>query len=114
RADRDHPAPGDHRPRRGIGAVHIGRSLGPAARRDRHPLRPRPWSPGSGRDGAGTATGRASCLAWLSPPVNGVATPCGRPRAREVSVETTVGEAVARRLVDWGVDTVFGLPGDGI
>ena len=29
-------------------------------------------------------------------------------------VESTVGEVVARRLVDWGVDTVFGLPGDGI
>jgi pyruvate dehydrogenase (quinone) len=25
-----------------------------------------------------------------------------------------VGEALARRLVDWGVDTIFGLPGDGI
>ncbi|MDM4719297.1 thiamine pyrophosphate-binding protein [Micromonospora sp. WMMA1363] len=25
-----------------------------------------------------------------------------------------VGESLARRLVDWGVDTVFGLPGDGI
>ncbi len=25
-----------------------------------------------------------------------------------------VGQQVARRLVDWGVDTIFGLPGDGI
>lgn len=25
-----------------------------------------------------------------------------------------VGETLARRLVDWGVDTVFGLPGDGV
>ncbi|RCG28634.1 pyruvate oxidase [Sphaerisporangium album] len=25
-----------------------------------------------------------------------------------------VGESVARRLVEWGVDTIFGLPGDGI
>jgi pyruvate dehydrogenase (quinone) len=25
-----------------------------------------------------------------------------------------VGEALAKRLVDWGVDTIFGLPGDGI
>ncbi|MEV4477352.1 thiamine pyrophosphate-dependent enzyme [Nonomuraea sp. NPDC049504] len=25
-----------------------------------------------------------------------------------------VGESLARRLVEWGVDTVFGLPGDGI
>lgn len=25
-----------------------------------------------------------------------------------------VGEALARRLVEWGVDTIFGLPGDGI
>ncbi|MFC7482976.1 thiamine pyrophosphate-binding protein [Luedemannella flava] len=29
-------------------------------------------------------------------------------------MEEIVGEAVARRLVEWGVDTVFGLPGDGI
>jgi pyruvate dehydrogenase (quinone) len=29
-------------------------------------------------------------------------------------METTVGESVARRLAEWGVDTVFGLPGDGI
>ncbi|WP_260728060.1 thiamine pyrophosphate-dependent enzyme [Dactylosporangium roseum] len=26
----------------------------------------------------------------------------------------TVGEAIIARLADWGVDTVFGLPGDGI
>jgi pyruvate dehydrogenase (quinone) len=25
-----------------------------------------------------------------------------------------VGESVAQRLIEWGVDTVFGLPGDGI
>lgn len=29
-------------------------------------------------------------------------------------MEETVGVSVARRLADWGVDTVFGLPGDGI
>jgi pyruvate dehydrogenase (quinone) len=29
-------------------------------------------------------------------------------------MEMTVGECLARRLVEWGVDTVFGLPGDGI
>jgi pyruvate dehydrogenase (quinone) len=29
-------------------------------------------------------------------------------------VKETVGEVVARRLAEWGVDTVFGLPGDGI
>jgi pyruvate dehydrogenase (quinone) len=29
-------------------------------------------------------------------------------------MKETVGESVARRLADWGVDTVFGLPGDGI
>src|SRR4051794_5852734 len=29
-------------------------------------------------------------------------------------METTVGESLARRLIAWGVDTVFGLPGDGI
>ncbi|WP_212817805.1 thiamine pyrophosphate-dependent enzyme [Polymorphospora rubra] len=29
-------------------------------------------------------------------------------------VQEIVGESLARRLVDWGVDTVFGLPGDGI
>lgn len=26
----------------------------------------------------------------------------------------TVGESLVQRLIDWGVDTVFGLPGDGI
>ena len=37
------------------------------------------------------------------------------PGLFEVSpVETSVGEVVARRLIDWGIDTVFGLPGDGI
>lgn len=29
-------------------------------------------------------------------------------------MEAIVGERLARRLVEWGVDTVFGLPGDGI
>jgi pyruvate dehydrogenase (quinone) len=29
-------------------------------------------------------------------------------------MEEIVGEALAKRLVAWGVDTVFGLPGDGI
>src|SRR4051795_5395004 len=29
-------------------------------------------------------------------------------------VKETVGENLAKRLVAWGVDTVFGLPGDGI
>ncbi|MEZ5181464.1 MAG: thiamine pyrophosphate-binding protein [Acidimicrobiales bacterium] len=29
-------------------------------------------------------------------------------------MEQTVGESLARRLVAWGVDTVYGLPGDGI
>jgi pyruvate dehydrogenase (quinone) len=29
-------------------------------------------------------------------------------------VKEIVGESLAKRLVDWGVDTVFGLPGDGI
>jgi pyruvate dehydrogenase (quinone) len=29
-------------------------------------------------------------------------------------MDQTVGESLARRLVAWGVDTVFGLPGDGI
>ncbi|MFJ8579857.1 thiamine pyrophosphate-dependent enzyme [Micromonospora sp. NPDC093277] len=29
-------------------------------------------------------------------------------------MEEIVGDSLARRLVDWGVDTVFGLPGDGI
>src|SRR3984885_12456752 len=27
---------------------------------------------------------------------------------------TTVSEALIERLADWGVDTIFGLPGDGI
>lgn len=26
----------------------------------------------------------------------------------------TAGDALIERLTDWGVDTVFGLPGDGI
>jgi pyruvate dehydrogenase (quinone) len=29
-------------------------------------------------------------------------------------LQETVGERLAKRLVAWGVDTVFGLPGDGI
>ncbi|MFI6761605.1 thiamine pyrophosphate-dependent enzyme [Micromonospora sp. NPDC050417] len=29
-------------------------------------------------------------------------------------MQEIVGEALAKRLIDWGVDTVFGLPGDGI
>ena len=29
-------------------------------------------------------------------------------------MQEIVGEILARRLVEWGVDTVFGLPGDGI
>lgn len=29
-------------------------------------------------------------------------------------MQETVGESLAKRLVAWGVDTVFGLPGDGI
>ncbi|HEY6797949.1 MAG TPA: thiamine pyrophosphate-binding protein [Kineosporiaceae bacterium] len=29
-------------------------------------------------------------------------------------MQETVGETLAKRLVAWGVDTVFGLPGDGI
>ena len=27
---------------------------------------------------------------------------------------TTVSDALLERLIDWGVDTIFGLPGDGI
>src|SRR3954447_15332216 len=29
-------------------------------------------------------------------------------------MQESVGESLARRLVEWGVDTIFGLPGDGI
>lgn len=29
-------------------------------------------------------------------------------------MQETVGESVAKRPVEWGVDTVVGLPGDGI
>jgi glyoxylate carboligase len=29
-------------------------------------------------------------------------------------VAQIASEALAQRLIDWGVDTVFGLPGDGI
>ncbi|MGH9570665.1 MAG: thiamine pyrophosphate-binding protein, partial [Candidatus Angelobacter sp.] len=26
----------------------------------------------------------------------------------------TISDSIVERLLDWGVDTVFGLPGDGI
>ena len=29
-------------------------------------------------------------------------------------MEEIVGESLAKRLIEWGVDTIFGLPGDGI
>jgi pyruvate dehydrogenase (quinone) len=29
-------------------------------------------------------------------------------------MKESVGESLAKRLVEWGVDTIFGLPGDGI
>src|ERR1044072_3639676 len=29
-------------------------------------------------------------------------------------MQEIVGESLAKRLIAWGVDTVFGLPGDGI
>src|SRR4051812_49498367 len=32
----------------------------------------------------------------------------------EAAVAQIASEALAERLADWGVDTVFGLPGDGI
>src|SRR4051812_17332757 len=31
-----------------------------------------------------------------------------------MTMAKTVAEMLVERLVDWGVDTVFGLPGDGI
>ncbi len=37
-----------------------------------------------------------------------------KPGGYNLKVKETVGECVARRLSEWGVDTVFGLPGDGI
>jgi pyruvate dehydrogenase (quinone) len=43
-------------------------------------------------------------------------TRCG-PAARivlGVSMAMTISDAVVHALIDWGVDTVFGLPGDGI
>src|SRR5437764_3794950 len=30
------------------------------------------------------------------------------------SMAETVSEILVKRLMDWGVDTIFGLPGDGI
>jgi pyruvate dehydrogenase (quinone) len=33
---------------------------------------------------------------------------------REAAVAEIAAEALVERLIDWGVDTVFGLPGDGI
>jgi thiamine pyrophosphate-dependent acetolactate synthase large subunit-like protein len=32
----------------------------------------------------------------------------------ERGMATTVSDALLDRLIDWGVDTIFGLPGDGI
>src|SRR6202035_3026837 len=40
-----------------------------------------------------------------------------RPRditEREAALARIASEALVERLIDWGVDTVFGLPGDGI
>src|SRR5689334_14663768 len=31
-----------------------------------------------------------------------------------ISMATTTADLLAERLIDWGVDTIFGLPGDGI
>src|SRR5579883_1003086 len=36
------------------------------------------------------------------------------PRRAEGIMAETVSDLLVKRLVDWGVDTVFGLPGDGI
>lgn len=46
----------------------------------------------------------ASIMPWRS----------GRGRGKGVYVAETTGERLVARLVDWGVDTIFGLPGDGI
>src|SRR5438094_9415434 len=35
-------------------------------------------------------------------------------RRREGNVTTTASDLLFDRLIDWGVDTIFGLPGDGI
>src|SRR3954453_19780435 len=37
-----------------------------------------------------------------------------RSRGRDRKMKETVGERLGRRLLEWGVDTIFGLPGDGI
>src|SRR4051794_15499136 len=37
-----------------------------------------------------------------------------RSRGRDRTMKETVGESLGRRLLEWGVDTIFGLPGDGI
>jgi 2-succinyl-5-enolpyruvyl-6-hydroxy-3-cyclohexene-1-carboxylate synthase len=36
------------------------------------------------------------------------------PNIPEKSMSETVSEILVHRLIDWGVDTIFGLPGDGI
>src|ERR1700743_3660860 len=56
-------------------------------------------------------------LPRLDPP--GLARPGLDSRAwditeREAAVARIAAEALVERLIDWGVDTVFGLPGDGI
>ncbi len=33
---------------------------------------------------------------------------------RRTTLATSASEALISRLADWGVDTVFGIPGDGI
>jgi hypothetical protein len=38
----------------------------------------------------------------------------GNITERVATVAQIASEALVERLIDWGVDTVFGLPGDGI
>src|SRR6185312_14894609 len=54
-----------------------------------------------------------------SDPVQGVhrgARPSGRmsPRSRRRAMAKTTADVLFERLIDWGVDVIFGLPGDGI
>src|SRR5688572_32899678 len=42
------------------------------------------------------------------------ASPCIQPRREERAMASTAADNLLETLAAWGVDTIFGLPGDGI
>src|SRR5690606_38311212 len=100
RRPRDQLEPGRARRRAGRGPD--------AARRDRHPGRPRLPLPPRTRGGIA-----ASGVVRPIPGSRGVETRTRRQWRRE-RVADSVGDFVLRRLRDWGVEQVFAYPGDGI